>query len=504
MSDHLAYAFTIYFATLGPVKTIPAFFLATQGVERRTTVTLALRSAIVATVIVLFVALVATGTLVTWRVSTDALAIAGGIVLLMSAMKMLTGFQIADTGAPAGSGAPARLDASWMGRPVLSPLAVPAIVTPVGVVVVLYFSGLALGNQALQTQLVGLLLVIMAMNLAAMLFAGPIMRVVGVPVLQVIGWVFSALQAGLAVEAVIGAVRRLALAGAVVLLGSASANAQELDVRVFSAAPIGTTIVLASAGGSRGSILFDPAVGVADVQADLRIFTPGFGYTFNLAGRQARILVVAPFVEGAIAGNVHAQGQRQDLRGFADPRIKLSVGLWGGPALTAAQLASAPRRGVVGASVTVMPPIGQYRTTQLVNLGYHRWAVKPELGVTRPIGRWTIDAATGVWLFTANRAYYPGHLVKEQDPLFSVQGHVSYTFQNRIWAAAHGTWFAGGETRTAGVVNPDLQRNTRVGATVSFPMGRAQSLKVVFSTGATTRRGTDFDNLSVTYQFVRF
>jgi multiple antibiotic resistance protein len=94
MTD-LAYAFTLYFVTLGPLKTIPAFFLVTQGADRRTTTVLAVRSAVVATAIVLFVALVASGTMVTWRVSTDAIAIAGGLVLLMTAIKMLTSFHLA-------------------------------------------------------------------------------------------------------------------------------------------------------------------------------------------------------------------------------------------------------------------------------------------------------------------------------------------------------------------------------------------------------------------------
>jgi hypothetical protein len=42
-----------------------------------------------------------------------------------------------------------------------------------------------------------------------MILAGPIMRVVGVPILQTIGWLLLALQAGLAVQSIIGALRRL-------------------------------------------------------------------------------------------------------------------------------------------------------------------------------------------------------------------------------------------------------------------------------------------------------
>jgi multiple antibiotic resistance protein len=228
MTD-LAYAFTLYFVTLGPLKTIPAFFLVTEGADRRTTTVLAVRSAVVATTIVLFVALVASGTLVTWRVSTDAIAIAGGLVLLMSAVRALTTFQLAPEPVPRPSPTTA-LNLRWMGGPVLSPLAIPSIVTPIGIVVVLYFSGLAWRDPALQGRLVGLLLTIMGLNMLAMLLARPIMYAVGLPLLQVVGWVFSALQAGLAVEVLIGAARRIALI-AVVLAVAGSVSAQELDPR---------------------------------------------------------------------------------------------------------------------------------------------------------------------------------------------------------------------------------------------------------------------------------
>src|SRR5262245_60642788 len=157
MTD-LGYVFTLYFATLGPLKTIPAFYLVSRGADRRTTTALALRSAVVATAIVLFVALVASGTMITWRVSSDAIAIAGGVVLLMSAIRSLTDFHLADP-APAERPAPvAAMNLHWMSGPILSPLAIPSIVTPIGIVVVLYFSSLAIGDSGLQGRLVGLLL----------------------------------------------------------------------------------------------------------------------------------------------------------------------------------------------------------------------------------------------------------------------------------------------------------------------------------------------------------
>jgi len=45
----------------------------------------------------------------------------------------------------------------------------------------------------------------------------------------------------------------------------------------------------------------------------------------------------------------------------------------------------------------------------------------------------------------------------------------------RTWIAFNGTWFGGGQTRVDDVKHPDLQRNSRLGATVSVPISSRQS-----------------------------
>jgi hypothetical protein len=304
------------------------------------------------------------------------------------------------------------------------------------------------------------------------------------------------------IEEAQGDMTSLARALAICLLLAAGVEAQELEPRAFSPSPIGTTFVLGGFGKSEGGILFDPALDIDNVQADLWIATVGVGHTFGLAGRQARILAVFPTAWGAVAGDVHAQPQRQELAGLVDPRFKFSVGVIGAPALTLAQFATARRRTAVGVGVTVVPPWGQYSSRQLVNLGYNRWAVKPEIGFSHPIHRLTLDTSVGVWLFSPNHSYYPAHAVKRQDAVVALQGHASYSLPRRSWVAVNATWFAGGETRVDGVPNPDLQRNTRIGVTLSIPIVGQHSIKLAYSTGTTTRRGSDLNTFNATWQLV--
>jgi len=288
------------------------------------------------------------------------------------------------------------------------------------------------------------------------------------------------------------------------LLMAGNARGQELEPRAFSPSPIGTKFVLGSFSKSEGGILFDPAVDIDTVQADLWIATLGAGYTFPLAGHQAKVLAVVPVARGAVVGELNDQSQRQDLAGVIDPRVKISFGLVGAPALSLVEFGRAPRRTALGVAATIMPPWGQYDAGQLVNLGSNRWAVKPEVGVSHPIGRWTIDGSAGVWLFTANESYFPGRAIKRQDPVLALQAHASYSLPRRSWLAIDATWFTGGETRVDGRRNPDLQRNTRVGATLSIPVAGQQSIKLAYSTGADTRRGSDFDTVNATWQLTIF
>jgi hypothetical protein len=290
---------------------------------------------------------------------------------------------------------------------------------------------------------------------------------------------------------------------AVLLTFAAPAAAQELEPRSYSPAPVGTSFLILGVGGSEGALLFDPSLHTNNVRADLAVVTTAFGYTFEVAGHQARVLVALPMAWGDLEGEVAGQVQRAPLNGLVDPRIKLSIGLRGLPALTAAEFASAPRETIVGASLTVVPPIGRYEADRLVNLGYNRWAVKPEIGISRTLGRWTLDGYAGLWLFTTNDEHFPGRARKSQDPVGSLQGHASYALTRRSWLAFDATWFGGGQTRIDGVLSPDEQNNTRLGATLSIPIAAHQSLKVIYSTGTTTRRGSDFNTVTVQWQRVK-
>ena len=289
-----------------------------------------------------------------------------------------------------------------------------------------------------------------------------------------------------------------------VQLWSAGAAGQELEPRAFSPAPVGTKFYLGGFGVSQGAYVVDAGAPIQNVSANVSFAVAAVGYTFAVAGRQVRFTALLPYAWGGVTGEIGNELRSRALEGFGDPRLKLSAAITGGQALTREQFALAKKRTVIGAGLTVVPPFGQYDSHRLVNLGFNRWAFKPEIGVWHPAAAWTFDGSAGVWLVTANDAYFPGTARRTQDAMLTVQGHVSRDFENGMWIALDAAWFGGGETRVDGTSAENRRDSVRLGATLSLPVGDGHSLKLTYSTGLATRRGADFDTIGLTWQIVMF
>lgn len=202
--------FPIFLSTLGPLKVIPVFYALTHNASFRYRAELALRATIEASLVVGFVIFVAGGKMEHLHISHDAIAIGGGLILFITAVRAITSFSLAALPAQAPEDTE-RPRLTWMGPPTLSPLAVPTIVTPGGVVAILFF--MARTDDAISSIDVMLITGFMMLaNLVSMLLAGRIMKIVGLAPLQVTGWVFYVLQAGMAVQAILNALARLHIA----------------------------------------------------------------------------------------------------------------------------------------------------------------------------------------------------------------------------------------------------------------------------------------------------
>lgn len=279
-----------------------------------------------------------------------------------------------------------------------------------------------------------------------------------------------------------------------------SASAQELEPRAYANAPVGLNFFITGYTHVWGEVATDPALPIENAELSVHGPFAAYAHSFGVAGRAAKVDVLVPY--GYLSGTADVAGQPRDreVSGLWDPRVRFSVNLYGAPALEAREFASYRQDWIVGASVQVGIPAGQYDDTRVVNLGNHRWMVKPEVGVSKALGRWSFELSAAASLFTDNDDYLEVQ-TRSQEPVYSLQTHVVYTFASRVWVAVDGNYYEGGAVEVDGVRSGVEISSSRIGVTCAIPFGRRQSLKLSASTGATVRTGGDFDAVGAAWQY---
>jgi len=292
-----------------------------------------------------------------------------------------------------------------------------------------------------------------------------------------------------------GTVAALAL-----LLAGAAVRGQELEPRAYSNLPMGLNFLAMGYAHSQGGLSTDPSLPLTD--AHLKIDTGVVAYVrgIDLWGSSGKIDVIAPYSHLSGTALVAGQPRERAVSGASDPRFRISVNFYGAPALTLREYPAYKQDLVVGASVQVSPPWGQYDASKAVNLGTNRWSIKPDVGFSKAFAPFTIDLTAGVTLFSRNDDYFGGQAL-DQAPLYSAQVNLSRDFAGGVWAALGATFYRGGRTTVNDTPKDNALSNGRMGLTIAVPIDRYYAVKFNASTGISTRTGTNFDTVGVVLQY---
>jgi hypothetical protein len=299
-------------------------------------------------------------------------------------------------------------------------------------------------------------------------------------------------------EAVIRAFRNLVMIA--LAAGATSAPAQDLEPRAYSNTPIGLNFLLAGYSYVEGGVAVDPSLPLKDAHISVNGATLAYARSLDASGHSAKFDVVLPYAWLSGTAEFAGQSKERMVAGLADPRFRFSVNFYGAPALSVKEFADYRQDLIVGASVSVWAPLGQYDATKYVNLGSNRWSVKTELGVSKASGAWTLEVIPAVTFFTDNTNFVGGN-TRAQDLIYSMQAHVIYHLSSGAWMALDGTYYTGGQTRTNGVSDADRESNSRAGVTLALPVDRSNSVKLYASTGISTRTGSDFNIFGIAWQY---
>jgi len=288
--------------------------------------------------------------------------------------------------------------------------------------------------------------------------------------------------------------------GVSLLLFVACAHGQQLEPRAYSNVPVGLNFLVAGYTYSSGGLATDPSLPLEN--AHLEIHAPFIAYAraFDAWGKSAKFDAV--LAAGCLSGTAESNGVpvARDVCGGLDPAFRVTVNLYGAPALSLQEFRGYRQDLILGVSLQIVAPLGQYDPARLVNLGTNRWTFKPELGLSKKFGALTAEAALGMAVFTTNDDYFGGR-TREQEPIVSTQLHLIYEFPGGTWLAVNGTYYAGGRTTVDGMKQNDELGNSRLGATLALPIDRQNSVKLHASRGVSVRFGQDFTTLGLAWQY---
>ena len=235
---------------------------------------------------------------------------------------------------------------------------------------------------------------------------------------------------------------------------------------------------------------FDPSHLVtagADFEGTLAL--AGYARTFTLFDRAAMGAVLLPM--GRLSGEVTTptgSAAQASVSGFGDPTLEFDINLIGPKAQKSIPDAI---RYEPGFSLDVLAdlaiPIGEYDSSQPLNIGQNRWYGRIGFPIVWQLGAWvpgqrtTLEFLPAVWLFGDNTDYVGKTM--ETDPLFQIDAHLTRDFTANLWGSLDAAWYNGAKATIDGVEGDKLN-NYGFGLTLGYQINR--NIGLTFSYKSTT------------------
>jgi hypothetical protein len=298
---------------------------------------------------------------------------------------------------------------------------------------------------------------------------------------------------------------KLALAMVLAACPLRAMRAQDLAPRAYFITPVHANAITITWSFYDGGVNFNGTIPVTNATGTYYVSIFTYYHSLNFFGRSANITGSLPYAVGNFQGNVAGQSRSVYRSGLADSGFRFSVNLMGGPAMQPKEMAKWKQKRLLGVSLRVVAPTGQYSSAKLINWGSNRWAFKPELGYSERHGNWFLDGYAGGWFYTTNQAFFAGGAVtkpQNESPILSLEGHLSYDVKPRLWLSLDANFWWGGITSLSGIQNlATKQTGSRLGGTVSLPIGKHQSIKASYSNGTFISFGGNYQSVSVAWQY---
>ncbi len=261
----------------------------------------------------------------------------------------------------------------------------------------------------------------------------------------------------------------------IILLAALSNTVFALDdgPRMYWNAPVGLNILQTYAWFAKGnSITANGEVFDADIDVDMELLLLGYNHIFDLFGHSS--IFTTMLTAGSASADV-LDTYTRTTRGVGDIYFQGTINLIGAPALSSAEFAHYEQKTVLTLLLGVSAPTGNYDAKHLLNMGANRWGLRVGMPFVQSFGPWvpgeitTLEILPSAWFFSTNDEFI-GTIELTQEPLFTLETHLTHDLTTRLYGSLDYFLQAGGETSLDGARQGDAQNSSLLGATLGYQL----------------------------------
>jgi hypothetical protein len=276
-------------------------------------------------------------------------------------------------------------------------------------------------------------------------------------------------------------------------------SAQFNAARAYDNTAVGVSQIELNYAYVHSNASLDPSLAIGGASLNLNQGTIAYTHYFGVLHRLAWAEAAVPLagLDGSIAGT-NVQGS---IAGAGDSSYQIGMLVIGGRALSTSQFESYKPTSSLGVSFAITAPTGLYNADKILNLGSDRWSFKPEVAVSLPFGpeqKWEFNGYGNVSFYTDNTSYR-GREILHQQPLPGLEGHISYSLNDKAWVSLDTRYSFRGITSVDGVSQNNAQKNFVVGSELNISLNSQNSLTFVFAKAIFHQNGPTATGFSIKY-----
>ncbi|MDJ0748194.1 MAG: transporter [Woeseiaceae bacterium] len=201
-----------------------------------------------------------------------------------------------------------------------------------------------------------------------------------------------------------------------------------------------------------------------DIDVDTDLYLLAYTRVQPIFGRTVYWQAILPSASTRTSSLLPAPATDTFASGFGDLTIGGTINLFGAPAMKAKDWVRHELDLSVNLGVMVYAPTGEYDSDESLNIGSNQWKTRVSAPIVKSFGEWvpgkrtTLEVMPAATFFGDNDNAQGSRI--EQDPMYSVEVHLTRDITENAYISLDYTWLDGGEEQFSDLATGAIVRET--------------------------------------------